>query len=43
MLTTEGLGHHRILSDARVIERALEFVGAPKSDIRSQLLTEYAL
>ena len=43
LLTTEGLGHQRILADTRVAERIKGFLGEGKVDIRSSLLSEYAL
>lgn len=41
--TTEGTGHQRILSDAGVISRVVSFLGVPRSDIRAQVLSDYAL
>ncbi|MCB0346290.1 MAG: alpha/beta fold hydrolase [Bdellovibrionales bacterium] len=41
--TTEGLGHQRILSDEKTIERIVDYIGKPRVDIRAQVLSEYAL
>ena len=43
LMTTEGLGHQRILADARVAERIKTFLGSSRIDIRQTLLAEYAL
>lgn len=43
LLTTQDLGHSRILADPQVIQSILDFVGPASGDIRSQMLSEFAL
>ena len=43
MISTDGLGHQRIVSDHKVIEEISEFIGMPKANIREQFLSEAAL
>lgn len=43
LMATDGLGHQRILSDEKVVDRILQFLGEPRGDVRSQLFSEYAL
>ncbi len=42
-VTTEGLGHQRILSDDGTIRQIVDFIGHPRTDIRAQVLSDYAL
>lgn len=43
LVTTEGLGHQRILADNRVATRIREFLGEGQINIREAFLSEYAL
>ncbi|MCB0328733.1 MAG: alpha/beta fold hydrolase [Bdellovibrionales bacterium] len=43
LLTTEGLGHQRILSAPNVIDAVVSHIGVPRVDLKTMLLSEFAL
>lgn len=43
LMQTQGLGHHRILSDNAVLDAITEHLGTARFDIRNHFLSEYAL
>ena len=42
-IKTEGLGHNRILSDKNIVQEISTFIGKPKSNIKQQMMSEFAL
>ncbi len=42
-IKTEGLGHNRLLSDKHIVKEISTFIGKPRSNIKQQMMSEFAL